>query len=151
MDKQVQTARLSLRGRLFQRDYTKQKEHRILVFETGIAGLQYHLHGKEDKQRLDAITPGTELLLYREPENENDEWAIAVYLTEDDLLGYISRYKNETIARLMDAGKRFIAITDDPVQIAKQEAERRPGKRSRKAYTENMSVPFSVYLIEEEN
>ena len=62
---------------------------------------------------MNAVTPGTELLLFREPENEYDEWAIAVYLTEEDKLGFVSRFKNETIARLMDAGKKFIGVVDE--------------------------------------
>ncbi len=39
---------------------------------------------------------------------------IAVYLTQEDKLGFITRFKNETIARLMDAGRKFIAVVDDP-------------------------------------
>lgn len=143
MDKQMQAAQSSLRGRLFQRDNTRRKEHQILVLQTGIAGLQYHIESDEEQQRIDALTPGTELKLFREPDNEYDEWAIAVYITDDDRLGYISRFKNETIARLMDAGKKFTAIVDDPAEHARQEEE--TGKPRRTAYTENMTLPFSVY------
>lgn len=150
MDKQMQSAPQSFRGKLFQRDSTRRKKRQILVLETGLAGLQHHIEGEEDQRRIDELTPGTELLLYREPENEHDEWAIAVYITEDDKLGYISRFKNETIARLMDAGKKFVAIVDDAAEIAKREANRTPGQRSRRAYTENMAIPFSVYLVEME-
>ena len=84
-------------------------------------------------------------MLYREPENEYDEWAIAVYLTEDDKIGFISRFKNETIARLMDAGKKFVAITDDPSEV--EETEER-GRR-KNAPTENMALPVSIYLVEQ--
>lgn len=150
MDKQMQSAPQSFRGRLFQRDNTRRKERQILVLETGLAGLQHHIENEEEQRRIDELTPGTALLLFREPENEHDEWAIAVYITDDDKLGYISRFKNETIARLMDAGKKFIAIVDDPAEIAQKELERIPGKRSRRAYTENMAIPFSVYLVEME-
>lgn len=59
------------------------------------------------------LAPGTEPMLFREPENEQDEWAIAVYLTEKDKIGYLSRYKNETIARLMDVGKKFVAVVEE--------------------------------------
>lgn len=149
MDKQMQVAQQSLRGRLFQRDNTRRKEHQILVLQTGIAGLQHHIEGDEDQQRINELTPGTELKLFREPDNEYDEWAIAVYITDDDKLGYISRFKNETIARLMDAGKKFTAIVDDPEERARQ-AEEETGKKRRTAYTENMALPFSVYLVEME-
>ena len=148
MDKQAQAAPQSFRSRLYQRDHTRLKEHQILVLKTGLAGLNFHIEGEEDQRRIDELTPGTELLLYREPENIRDEWAIAVYITETDKLGYISRFKNETIARLMDAGKKFIAIVDDPEEIAKQDAELGDDRRRRRAITENMAIPFSVYLIE---
>lgn len=61
-----------------------------------------------------------------------------------DMLGCISRFKNETIARLMDAGKKFIAVVDDPAEAAAEEKDR----RSRRAPTENMAIPVSVYLVE---
>lgn len=151
MNKSMQEAPQSFRGRFYQRDNSKPKEHRILVLKTGIAGLQFHIENEEEQAALDAITPGTELLLFREPENEYDEWAIAVYLTEEDRIGYITRFKNETISRLMDAGKRFIGVVDDPeVDEVAREIVEKEQRRSHRAPTENMALPLSVYLIEEE-
>lgn len=145
MDKMMQEAPASLRGRMFRQDTSKPKEKQILVLKTGIAGSQFHIESEEEQAALDSLTPGTELLLYREPENEYDEWAIAVYLTEDDKIGFISRFKNETIARLMDAGKKFVAITDDPTEVEDiDEYGRRKG-----APTENMAIPVSIYLVED--
>lgn len=146
MDKLAQAAPQSYRGRMFKQDTSKPKEQRILVLKTGLAGVQFHIQNDAERDALNAITPGTELLLYREPDNQYDEWAIGVYLTEDDQIGFMSRFKNETIARLMDAGKKFIAIADDPAELANQDNGER---RTRKAPTENMGLPFSVYLIEE--
>lgn len=150
MNKLTQEAPQSFRGRMYQRDTSKPKEQRILVLKTGIAGLQFHIENEEEQAALNAITPGTELMLFREPGNEHDEWAIAVHLTEDDKLGFISRFKNETIARLMDAGKKFIGVVDDPKadSVAKEIVEKELS-RSRRAPTENMALPFSIYLIEE--
>ena len=150
MNKLTQEAPQSFRGRMYQRDNAKPKEQRILVLKTGIAGLQFNIENEEEQAALNAITPGTELMLFREPENEHDEWAIAVHLTEDDKLGFISRFKNETIARLMDAGKKFIGVVDDPEvdTVAKAIVEKEL-RRSRRAPTENMALPFSIYLIEE--
>lgn len=149
MDKQMQAAPISLRGRMFSRDNTRLKEQRILVLKTGIAGLYQNTHGEEEQARVDALTPGTELLMYREPDNKYDEWAIAIYVTEDDKLGYMSRFKNEAIARLMDAGKKFIAVVDDPQEEALEAPETEEDRsRRRRAPTENMSLPFSVYLVE---
>lgn len=149
MNKLTQEAPQSFRGRMYQRDNFKPKEQRILVLKTGIAGLQFHIENEEERAALNAITPGTELMLFREPENEHDEWAIAVHLTEDDKLGFISRFKNETIARLMDAGKKFIGVVDDPEvdSVAKGIVEKEL-RRKRRAPTEDMAVPFSIYLIE---
>lgn len=150
MNKLTQEAPQSFCGRMYQRDTSKPKEQRILVLKTGIAGLQFHIENEEEQAALNAITPGTELMLFREPGNEHDEWAIAVHLTEDDKLGFISRFKNETIARLMDAGKKFIGVVDDPEadSVAKEIVEKELS-RSRRAPTENMALPFSIYLIEE--
>ena len=78
----------------------------------------------------------------------SDEWAIAVYLDEDDKIGYITRFKNEPIARLMDAGKKFVATVDDPADAILNEKEETPRKR-RKAPTESHEVLFSVFLVEE--
>ncbi len=146
MDKLMQEAPASLRGRMFRQDTSRPKEKQILVLKTGIAGAQFNIESEEEQAALDSLAPGTELLLYREPENEYDEWAIAVYLTEDDKIGFISRFKNETIARLMDAGKKFVAITDDPSEVEDIDEH---GRR-KVAPTENMGIPVSIYLVEQE-
>ncbi len=150
MDKLTQEAPQYLRGRMYKRDNAKPKEQRVLVLKTGVAGIQFHIANKEEKKALDNITLGTELMLFREPDNKYDEWAIAVYLTKDDKIGFVSRFKNETIARLMDAGKKFIGVVDDPAtdEEAKQIAEKELN-RNRHAPTENMAIPFSIYLLEE--
>ena len=150
MNQQAQQAPQSFRGRMYQRDSARPKENRILVLKTGIAGLQFNIENEEERRALQEITPGTELMLFREPDNEYDEWAIAVHLTQQDKLGFISRFKNETIARLMDAGKKFVGVVDDPENDpeAKEIAEKEQ-RRSRRAPTENMALPFSIYLIEE--
>lgn len=147
MNKQTQEAAALFRGRMYRRDDDKPRERRILVLKTGLAGMQFHIRNDEEKAALDAIQPGDELMLFREPENEYDEWAIAIYLTEDDQIGFMTRFKNETIARLMDAGKKFVAVVDDPAELEEDTSEHR---RARRAYTENMGLPFSVYLIEYE-
>lgn len=153
MNKQMQTQSSHLRGRMFRQDSAKPKEKRILVLKTGIAGAYFHIENEDERIALESIEPGTELMLYREPENEYDEWAVAVYLNEEDKLGFISRFKNETIARLMDAGKKFIAVTDEPVEMTEENfIDYKGGKPGQKyAPTEGVSdLAFSVYLVEEE-
>ena len=97
MNKLAQEAPQSFRGRMYQRDTSRPKEKRILVLKTGIAGMQFHIENEEEQAALDSITPGTELMLFREPENKYDEWAIAVHLTETDKLGFITKFKNQKI------------------------------------------------------
>lgn len=150
MNKLMQEAPQSFRGRMFRQDSSKPREHRILVLKTGLAGAKFHIRNEEERDRLNHLTPGTELLLYREPDNEHDEWAIAVYLTEEDQIGYVTQYKNETIARLMDAGKKFVAITDDPeARLQEYPEEEREQRRARWTATENVNLPFCIYRVEE--
>ena len=49
----------------------------------------------------------------------------------------------------MDVGKKFVAVVDDPAtdEEAKEILEQE-NRRNRKAATENMSLPFSIYMIE---
>ena len=46
--------------------------------------------------------------LNREQNNKFDEKAVAIYFKKDKI-GYIPKHKNEVIANLMDAGKKFSA------------------------------------------
>ena len=151
MDKLTQQAPRSFRGRMYQNDAARPRERRILVLKTGVAGLQFHIENEEERAALDAIAPGTELMLFREPENEYDAWAIAVHLTREDKIGFISRFKNETIARLMDAGKKMIGVVDDPeTDPEAKEAVEKEKRRNRRSPTYNIALPISIYLIEEE-
>ena len=150
MNKMTQEAPQFFRGRMYQKDHSHPKEQRILVLKTGIAGLQFHIESEEEQAALDNMAPGTELMLYRDPDNEYDEWAIAIHLTEVDKLRFITRFKNETIARLMDAGKRFVGVVDDPeTDETAREIVEKERRRSRRAPTENMAIPISIYLVEE--
>jgi hypothetical protein len=57
------------------------------------------------------LTQKVTLDMKREAGNEFDNWAIALWFG-DSKVGYIPREKNEVIARLMDAGKRFYATIE---------------------------------------
>lgn len=124
----------------FRPDTFRKKEVQIKVLETAIAGMGFHVEDEQEEENLQKLVPGTELTLYREPDNQYDEWAIAVYYGEDDMLGYVTRYKNETIARLMDFGKKFIAIVDEPRETEK--------KMNRSMAPTERGVPVSIYLVE---
>ena len=62
----------------------KKKGMQIKVLETAIAGMNFHVEGEQDEQNLDELIPGTELKLYKDAENEFDEWAVGVYYGEID-------------------------------------------------------------------
>lgn len=131
-------------ARYFDSSIFQKSARKLLVLKTGIAGMQHYLdpESEDGKAILESLVPGTELRLYRDPENKHDAWAISVYTTAEQKIGYITRFKSETIARLMDHGKKLTAIVDEPPPEPKDEDERR---RTR-AWTENYKLPFSVYL-----
>lgn len=133
-------------------DKLKKQEERILVLKTALAGAWHHMENDEKAKALVELKPGTELTLYREPDNKYDEWAIAVYLGENDRIGFVTRFKNETVARLMDAGRKFIAIADAPEDeeiMAKKDVFELNFGKDRPAPTENTKYPFSIYMVEE--
>ncbi len=77
----------------------------ILALQSIVAGTSYLNLTEIEKQ---IIIGQSELTLRREPDNEYDKFAVLV-LFGDQKIGYLPKAKNQTIARLMDAGKRFYA------------------------------------------
>lgn len=143
-DHQMQENCRSIRSGYFDRDAFREKGRSILVLKTAVAGLHFHVDDNSDEGRdlLEGLIPGTELHLFRDTDNEHDKWAISVYTTDDRELGYVTRFKNETIARLMDHGKVFHAYIDEPPEPPKDAAE----ARRTRTPTENYRLPFSVYM-----
>lgn len=133
-----------IRSGYFNRDAFHDKSRSILVLKTAVAGLFAYVDADSDEGRafLESLTPGTELHIFRDTDNEHDQWAISVYTTENRELGYVTRFKNETIARLMDCGKVFHAYVDEEPEPPKDETERR---RTRTP-TEDFRLPFSIYI-----
>lgn len=76
----------------------------ILVLECLIAGTSF----RKLKDVETSLKAEAKLELQREPDNEYDEFAIALNFDKKKI-GYIPREKNEVIARLLDAGKKFYA------------------------------------------
>ena len=110
---------------------------------TAIAGLFYYVNpqSEEGGSLLESLQPGTELILRREPDNQYDRWAIAVETKNHVKIGFVTRYKNETIARMMDYGHRFEARVENTDETEKEIPEKQ------RAATEQMILPFSVWLI----
>lgn len=145
-DYQIQEKGQPLRSGYFDRNAFREKGRSILVLQTAIAGLRFYVDDNSDDGRelLNKLTPGTELFLYRDPNNEHDKWAVSVFTSENKELGYITRFKNETIARLMDQGKVFHAFVDEPPELS--EDEDKAEARKRKTPTEDFKLPFSIYM-----
>lgn len=143
-DYQTQQQGQQMRSGFFNRDAFRQKNKTILVLKTAVAGLYFHIdeNSDEGRQLMESLTPGTELYLFRDTENEHDKWAISVYTSDNKELGYVTRFKNETIARLMDYGKVFHAYVDEPPEPPEDATEAR---RTRTA-TEDYKLPFSIYM-----
>lgn len=83
--------------------------HDILLLECHVAGT-----GWRDLAEIEpGLQKGDQFILRREPENTHDTWAIKVLTGDDEHLGYIPRAMNETLARLLDAGKIIYAKLTD--------------------------------------
>ena len=79
----------------------------ILVLETIVAGTSFRKLKDVEPQ----LNTQVKLSLKREPDNEYDDFAIALYF-EKNKIGYIPKTSNEVIARLLDAGKAFYATIE---------------------------------------
>lgn len=77
----------------------------IFLLETHVAGTSWHEAADVEPSRFEQEVP---LTLVRQPDNEHDPLAIEIRL-DDRRLGYVPRRQNEVVARLMDAGKAFVA------------------------------------------
>ena len=133
-----------------QKHLAKEKEAREgalgkeLVLWTAIAGIDYYLdlESEEGKRIIGSLVPGTALALEREPDNTYDRWAIEIKTLEGIKLGYVTRYKNEAIARMMDYGHIFEARAEGRDDENTIEAQRKY------APTEQFILPYSIWLLE---
>jgi hypothetical protein len=76
----------------------------VVALECVVAGTSFRQ--LEDVEG--SLSTTVRLDLKREPRNEHDAWAIALWFGNSKV-GYIPRDKNEVLARLMDGGKSFYA------------------------------------------
>lgn len=77
--------------------------HEIFLLEIVVAGTT---HCKEIETIEDQIVPEKVLILKRDPNNQFDEFAIAVYC-DNIRIGFVPAEINLICSRLMDAGKLF--------------------------------------------
>ena len=104
---------------------------RVIVLECGIVN-----PGGADLPFLD---PGTELTLEREPTNAYDRWAILVKTDDGGILGYLPSGKNQSVARMIDAGKCIRAFVADGTEDDYQNALKVYG------FSESKQVPLRLY------
>jgi len=76
----------------------------ILSMECVVAGTTFL---KDLTKIEEKLIEGQVLDLKRESDNKYDNFAIAIYNSSGEKIGFIPRDKNEMMARLMDAGKWF--------------------------------------------
>lgn len=78
----------------------------LIVLECQVAGTSY-----QDLEEIESrLNNKDRFLLVRESDNKHDQFAVAIYTSQQEKLGYLPRARNETIARLLDAGKLIFAI-----------------------------------------
>lgn len=68
---------------------------------TKIQGVSYH------QDTLKKCKVGDTLKLKREPSNQYDKYAVAIYTLDNELLGYINKYHNMRLNLDLDSGLEF--------------------------------------------
>lgn len=108
--------------RAIQLQSDEKRRKRIAVLRCGTVRLQNFTE--------DLSEPGRQLRLIREPENPYDRWATKVCTLDGVMLGYLPSRKNQSVARLMDAGKNITVFADTfldpPAQMSDVEDPRLP-------------------------
>ena len=74
----------------------------LFLLECEIAGTGFV---EDIEKKAKALTEGTVVSLVREADNKYDKLAIRIDNADGGKLGYVSRKKNEILARLLDGGK----------------------------------------------
>lgn len=138
--------------------------NRIRILKTGLANVQQYLDMDNLENRLyfeRLAEPGTELRLKRVQGASGDPFKIEVYSLEGVMLGRVTMGKNETVARLMDAGQHVIAIVNESLPIHDSDDSHGqanvvnpndPGwngnSRASIDYSD-CNLPYSIYLVDD--
>jgi hypothetical protein len=82
--------------------------YRLGIYSFGLRGTAHH----ESAVRAGDFRPGRRVRVVREPDNEHDRNAIAVYAQgADQPAGYVNRQNAARLAKLLDAGEELTAIS----------------------------------------
>ncbi|MEU4558543.1 HIRAN domain-containing protein [Actinoplanes sp. NPDC023936] len=85
-----------------------QRLPKIGIFVSQLRGEAYH----QDACRTGDFRPGSTVVLRREPDNEYDKNAVAVYdHTGRHLAAYVNKQKARMLAKLLDSGQPITAIS----------------------------------------
>ena len=104
---------------------------KVIVLECGIVN-----PGGTD---MPTFEPGTELFLERESMNAYDRWAILAKTDVGRVLGYLPSGKNQSVARMIDAGKHIRAFVVDSTAPDYQDALKVYG------FSESKQVPLRLF------
>lgn len=88
-------------------------EQDIYLYSLSLAGIKYYINNSKNDDIKLKLYEKDKVILQREPNNEYDEYAIAVFLNNKRKLGYIPRRSNKIFARLMDAGKILVGEIEE--------------------------------------
>lgn len=137
--------------------------NRIRILKTGLAQVEryFDMDSPEDIAYFEQLaTPGTELVLKRVKNYPGDPFRIEVFSQDNRFLGRVTVAKNETAARLMDAGLQLVAVVNESLPIHDSDSShglsdvidpKDPGwnQRSRAAnlYTD-CNLPYCIYLVD---
>jgi len=89
-------------------NYSSRALHREDIYPFRVRGSGHY----EDAVLAASLSPGSKIRLVREPDNEYDANAIAIYSGKGiGPLGYVNKQNAARLAKLIDAGESFEAIT----------------------------------------
>lgn len=137
--------------------------NRIRILKTGLTQIERYLDMSSPENIAyfeELSTPGTELRLKRVRNRPDDSFRIEVFSPDNRFLGRVTLGKNETAARLMDAGLRLTAIVNESMPIHGSDSPLAeadviaPGdsgwsepSRIQNNY-ETCNLPYCIYLID---
>ena len=135
---------------------------RIRILKTGLFGVERYLDMSDPANVAyfeHLAEPGTHLTLRRVKNHPEDPFRIEVFGPEGRFLGRVTAAKNETAARLMDAGLPLAAIVNESLPVHDSDLSQGLADRPDPAdqgwnqitrlsgrYT-NCNLPYSIYLL----
>ena len=135
--------------------------NRIRILKTGLARVERYIDMTVPENILffeKLAQPGTQLKLKRVKDRPEDPFRIEVFSEDDRFLGRVTVGKNETAARLMDAGFSVVAIVNESMPVHDSDLPKKMldsvgtesigwDEKSRTAVRyEDCNLPYSLYL-----